>query len=120
MTDRSDQQRISDLEREVSELRGELQGMQSYFEKQEAWHKEQLAAAHLERNELRDVIREMRSKPPEERVATEDNCGLTESEKDRAKSGRIIEAMKELRARIHVDLKTAKSIIDGFLRGNRG
>lgn len=116
MTDRSDAQRINDLEREVEQLRGEIQGMQSYFDKQEAWHKEQLAAAHLERNELRDVIREMRSKPPEERVATEDNCGLTESEKELARSGRIIEAMKELRVRIHVDLKTAKSIIDGFLK----
>jgi len=62
MTDRSDEQRIRDLETALEELRGEVQGMQSYFEKQEAWHKEQLAAAHLERNELRDVIRELRAR----------------------------------------------------------
>lgn len=110
MTDRSDSQRIHDLETALEELRGEVQGMQSYFEKAEALHKEQLAAAHLERNELRDVIREMRSLPPEDRVP--DVSDLTEEEQDLAKRGRLIDAIKSVRSRLHVDLRTAKAIVD--------
>ena len=125
MTDRSDEQRLGDLEREVrriddlvhevERLNGEIQGIHSFLRKQEEWHREQLAAAHLERNELRDVIREMRSKPPEERVAN--TSDLTDEEKDLARSGKVIDAIKSVRFRMHVDLRTAKAIVDGFNRG---
>ena len=109
--------RLTDLESAVEELRGEIKGMQAYFDKQEVWHKEQLAAAHLERNELRDAIREMRSLPPEERVVNPSD--LTNEEKNLAMSGKTIDAIKSVRHRLHLDLRSAKAIIDGFLRGER-
>jgi len=110
VTDKSNEQRISDLEQDVRELRGEVQGMQSCFDKQEAWHKEQLAAAHMERNELRDVIREIRSMPPEDRKSTTDD--MTDEERDMIRAGKLIDAMKAVRSRLHVDLRTAKAIVD--------
>lgn len=116
MTDRSLEQKICDLKTDLEKLRAEVRGMQSCFDKQDAWHKEQLAAAHVERNELRDVIREMRSKPPEERVATTDNAGLTDEEKALARAGKTIDAIKLVRSRIHCDLKTAKGIVEGIGR----
>ena len=110
MTDCSNDQKIHDLETALKELRSEVQGMRSYFDKAEALHKEQLAAAHMERNELRDVIRELRSMPPEKRVA--DVIDLTDEELELARTGKVIDAMKSVRSRLHVDLKTAKALVD--------
>ena len=94
----------------IEGLRDELQGMRSYFDKAEAMHKAQLDAAHQERNELRDVIRELRSMPPEERKATTDD--LTDEERDLIRAGKIVDAIKSVRSRTHVDLRTAKAVVD--------